>query len=163
MCQHEGMQVQTHQQFVDDTMLMGLASVREAKGIKCMLEAFKRASGLEVNKGKSQIFYFNTPPNIHGHITRILEFPEGSFPSKYLGAPHMEGKATQRNWKELLDKMESKLNNWTHRALNFPSRLTLAKAILQAMLAYVFFVIAAPKGVIKKIRAIQRNFLWGST
>ena len=53
---HEGMQVQTHQQFVDDTMLMGLASIREAKAIKCTLEAFKRASGLEVNKGKSQIF-----------------------------------------------------------------------------------------------------------
>lgn len=138
---------------------MGLTLVREAKVIKGTLEAFKRASRLEVNKGKSQIFYFNTPPNIRGYITRILEFPEGSFPSKYLGTPLLEGKATQRNWKELLDKMESKLNNWTHRALNFPSRLTLVKAVLQATLAYVFSILAAPKGVIKKIRAIQRNFL----
>ena len=31
---HEGMQAQTHQQFVDDTMLMGMALVREAKAIK---------------------------------------------------------------------------------------------------------------------------------
>lgn len=57
---HEGMQAQTHHQFLDDTMLMGMAFVREAKVIKQTLEAFKRASGLEVNKDKSQIFYFNT-------------------------------------------------------------------------------------------------------
>ena len=31
---YEGMQAQTHQQFVDDTLLMGMTSVREAKAIK---------------------------------------------------------------------------------------------------------------------------------
>lgn len=127
---HEGMQAHTHQQFVDDTMLMGIASIRKVKAIRHTLEAFKRANGLEVNKDKSQIFYFNTPPSMRRHITRILEFPEGSFPSKYLGAPLLEGKATQRNWKELLEKMESKLSNWRNRALNSPSRLTLVKAVL---------------------------------
>lgn len=61
---YEGMQAQTHQQFVDDTMLMAMASVREAKAIKQTLEAFKRESGLEVNKDKSQFFYFNTPQSL---------------------------------------------------------------------------------------------------
>lgn len=156
------MQAKTHQQFLDDTMLMGMASVREAKEIKKTLEAFKRASGLEVNKDKSQIFYFNTHPITRRNITRILEFGEGSLPLKYLGTPLLEGKATQKHWKELLDKMERKLNNWTHRSLNFPSRLTLVKAVLQAMPSYVFSVLAAPKIVLKKIRAIQQSFLWGS-
>lgn len=163
LCPHEGMHAQTHQQFVDDTMLMGMAYVHEAKAIKHMLEAFKRASGLEVNKDKSQIFYFNTPLVTHRNITRILKFSAGTLPSKYLGAPLLEGEATQRNWKELLDKMESKLNNWALRSLNFPSRLTLVKAVLQAMSSYLFSILAAPKVVLKKIKAIQWNFLWGST
>ena len=59
--------------------------------------------------------------------------------------------------------MASKLNNWTHRDLNFLSRVTLVKVILQTIPSYVFSVMAAPKGILKKIRAIQRNFLWGST
>lgn len=160
---HEAMQAQTHQQFVDDTMLMAMASVREAKAIKQTLDAFKRESGLEVKKDKSQIFYFNTPLVTRRNITQILEFVEGSLPSKYLGAPLFEGKVTQKHWKELLDKMASKLNNWTHRSLNFPSRLTLVKSVLQAIPKYIFSVLAAPKNVLKKIRAIQRNFLWGST
>jgi hypothetical protein len=62
LCPHEGMNIQTHQQFVDDTMLMGMVSFWEAKAIKHTLEAFKRESGMEVNKDKSQIFYFNTLP-----------------------------------------------------------------------------------------------------
>ena len=52
LCPHDGMQAQTHQQFVYDTMLMGMASIWEVKAIKQTLEAFKRASGMEVNKDK---------------------------------------------------------------------------------------------------------------
>ena len=107
--------------FVDDTMLMGVLSVREAREIKDMLESYKRASGMEVKKDKSQIYYFNTPPITWWNINRILEFAEGYLSSKYLGTPLLEGKATRRNWKELLDKMSNKLNNCMHRALNFPS------------------------------------------
>ena len=75
-------------------------------------------------------------------------------PSKYLGVPLLEGKTSQINWMELLDKMESKLHNWTHQVLNFLARLTLVKFVLQAMSSYVFSVLLAPKVVIKKIRAI---------
>ena len=59
---HEGVTPQTHQHFVDDTMLMGIFSVHEAWVIQETLNTFKRASGLEVNKEKSQIYFFNTSP-----------------------------------------------------------------------------------------------------
>ena len=142
---------------------MGALSIREAWAIKNMLETFKRASGLEVNKAKSHIFYFNTTLLTKHSINWILEFSEGPLPTKYFGAPLLAGKATQRNWKELLDKMASKISSWTHRALNFPSQVTLVKAVLQTMPSYVFSVLDTPKGILKKIRAIQWNFLLGST
>ena len=88
-----------HQQFVDDTLLMGISFAREARAIKTTLETFKRANGLEVNKAKSQIFYFNTSLLNKHNINRILEFSKGSLPTKYLGALLLEGKVTQRNWK----------------------------------------------------------------
>lgn len=75
-------------------MLMGVLSVREDREIKDTLEIYKIASGLEVNKDKSQIYYFNTPPIMGWNINRILEFAEVSLPSKYLRAPLLEGKAT---------------------------------------------------------------------
>lgn len=53
---------------MDDTILMGVASVREARAIKSMLETFKKASGLEVNKDKSHIFFLNTNLTTKGNI-----------------------------------------------------------------------------------------------
>lgn len=48
---------------------------------------------MEVNKDKSHILYFNTPLVTWQNINWILEFAEGSLPSKYLGALMLEGKA----------------------------------------------------------------------
>jgi len=50
-----------------------------------------------------------------------------------------------------------------HRTLNIESRVVLIKAVLQAMPLYLFSILAAPKWVIKRIKDLQRNFLWGNT
>ena len=81
------MDPQTHQQFVDDKILIGPSSVHEARGIKECLNTFLEASGLEINQEKSQTYFFNTPRITKRNILKILEFSKGSLPSKYLGAP----------------------------------------------------------------------------
>lgn len=50
----------THQQFVDDTMLHGIPTVKEALGYKRILNLFSKTSGMEINLSKSTIFFFNT-------------------------------------------------------------------------------------------------------
>jgi len=47
------------------------------------------------------------------------------------------------------------------RSFNLPDRLIILKSVLQAMPLYLFSVMVAPKHVLKAIRNIQRNFLWG--
>ena len=153
------MDPQTHQQFVDENMLMGPSSVYKATGIKYCLNIFLVASGLEINKEKSQTYFFNTPRITKRNILRILEFSEGSLPSKYLGTPMAESTIKLVSWKELLDKINKNISLWTFIALNFLSRLILVKSVLQAMTMYLFSVMAAPKSIIKQIRNIQRNFL----
>jgi len=49
---YEGLRPQSHQQFVDDTMLMVPTSVSKARGIKLGLTTFVEASGLEINNEK---------------------------------------------------------------------------------------------------------------
>jgi hypothetical protein len=39
----------THQQFVDDTLLHGIPTVKEAKAYKRILDEFGEASGAEIN------------------------------------------------------------------------------------------------------------------
>ena len=47
----------THQQFVDDTMLQGIPTVKEALAYKQILSDFSMATGMEVNLSKSKIFF----------------------------------------------------------------------------------------------------------
>jgi len=58
-----GLPPQSHQQFVDDTMLFGHPSSQEASVFKTLLSIFSNASGTSINASKSQLYFFNTPPH----------------------------------------------------------------------------------------------------
>ena len=145
------MDPQTHQQFIDDTILVGHPSVQEVRSFKKCLPLFSKALGLIVNPSKSQVFFLNTVLTTQRNILRILGFLKGSFPSKYLGVPLGLHKLKRTSWLELLDRMKKKLINWTLRPLNLPSRLVLLKSVLQAMPIYLFSVLCAPKSILHEI------------
>ena len=64
------------------------------------------------------------------------------------------------SWEDLLSSLEKQLSSWNFWVLNLPSRIILLKLVLQAIPLYIFHVLATPRIVLKKVRAIQRNFLW---
>lgn len=138
---------------------MAHPAVQEGRELKSTLKLFAEASGMEANPGKSSIYFFNTPLITQRNIARILGFQVGTLPTKYLGIPLSDTTIRQASWQDLLDKLNSKLNEWALRPLNFPSRLILVKVVLQSMPAYLFSILAAPKSVLKQIKSIQRNFL----
>ena len=72
---------------MDDTALMGMATIREASNMRRVLDVYLVASGQLINEEKSSIFFFNTPPSIQQRITRILRFEIGSLPLIYRGIP----------------------------------------------------------------------------
>lgn len=144
----------SHQQFVDDTLLFGYPSVQEASRFKAVLNDFAEASGTSINCSKSQIFFFNTPPVVKSAIIRIFGFPIATLPSKYLGAPLTVSAIKHSSWHNLIEKLESRLNQWSHRALNLVSRAVLIKVVLQAMPLYLFSILTATKWVLKRLRNI---------
>jgi hypothetical protein len=51
------------------------------------------------------------------------------------------------------------VKTWTYKSLKLEGRLVLTKTVLQAIPTYMMFVFPAPKGILQKIRTIQKNFL----
>eukprot|EP00253_Pinus_taeda_P010319 PITA_10319 len=150
----------THQQFVDDTMLHGTPTVKEAVAYREILDLFSQASGMDINFSKSTIFFFNTHPTVQSHLARLLGFRISSLPSKYLGAPLSLKPWKKELWEGILANLKKKCSLWTVRALNLSGRLVLAKAVLQAIPHYLLSLLPAPKGILQQIRNIQRTFLW---
>ena len=66
-----------HQQFVDDSIIMGEASVRNARNIKRALEDYGKALGQVINWKKSVIYFINVNVTRHNKIknieTKLLE------------------------------------------------------------------------------------------
>jgi len=113
-------------------------------------------------KSKSQVFFFHTPPITQASIARILGFSITSLPSKYMGVPIIASALKHSSLKILLEKLEACISSWTFRALNMVSCLVLIKAVLQSLPLYLFTVLATPKWVLKAIKNLQRDFLWGN-
>jgi len=73
----------SHNQFVDDILLMGLSTAKEARCFRSIIDLFCEASGMEVNLTKSQVFFFNTPLVIQNHLTLLLAFTHSALLSVY--------------------------------------------------------------------------------
>ena len=89
-----------------------------------------------------------------------MGFERKTLPTKYLGIPLTERACKMETWEGVINKLQDRVKNWTYRALNLARRLILTKAVLQAIMAYMMSVFPTPKGILQKIRAIQRDFLW---
>lgn len=92
---------------------------------------------------------------------RSLLCKVGKIPFTYLGLPI--GSATNRmeTWAPIIDRIERKLATWKSKTLSIAGRLTLIKASISSLPIYFMSLFPIPKGIIKKINALQRRFLWG--
>jgi hypothetical protein len=54
----------SHNQFVDDTLLLNTPTAREAAKLRTILSDFSEASGTTFNLEKSQLFFFNMPTTV---------------------------------------------------------------------------------------------------
>jgi hypothetical protein len=105
-------------------------------------------------------YFFNTNLAIQRNLANILGFERKTLPTKYLGIPLMDRAYKMETWEGVINKLHERVKNWTYRALNLAGRLILTKAVLQAISTYMMLVFPAPKGILQKIRAIQKEFLW---
>lgn len=140
-------EVNTHQQFVDDTMLQGIPKVREAREIKSILNDFAMEVGRKVSLRKSKVFFFNTNIAIQRNITRILGFQREQLPSKYLGIPLTDKPLSKKVWEPILNKFQDKVRKWTCRSLNLEGRLVLTQVVLQAIPIFMFSALPSPQGI----------------
>jgi hypothetical protein len=85
--------IASHNQFVDDTLLMNTPTAQEAIKLSSILSDFSKASGTTFNLAKSQLFFFNTPVAIQQHLSQLLNTPVCTLPSRYLGLPLSDSKA----------------------------------------------------------------------
>lgn len=142
----------SHQQFVDDTILMGRSTVAEAKTLKKILNLYESASGQVVNRAKSSIFFLNTPEHRQFKLAQILGCQIEPLPSTYLGLP-LCSKPLESFWISLVEKFNKKLSGWKGALLSQAGKIQLLKASLQNLPVYALSIF---KILVEYAKAIEK-------
>ena len=129
----------SHQQFVDDSIVMGEALVRNTRNIKKSLSDYGMTTGQIINSSKSVIYFINVSEARKNKIKKIIGCESASLPRTYLGLPL--GLAPPNSfWNSLIDKIHLKLAGWKGSLLSHIGKVIVLKSILQSVPLYALSV-----------------------
>ncbi|KAL9246131.1 hypothetical protein vseg_019705 [Gypsophila vaccaria] len=150
----------THLCFADDLLMFCRGDCQSVSLLLSAFETFSLASGLTMNKAKSQLFFNGTSLKTGNQLQLLTGMPQGSLPFKYLGVPISSRKLAVMDCEVLIEKAVSQIRAWGARKLSYAGRLVLVKAVLTHLHSYWASIFLIPAGVLKRINQICRNYLW---
>jgi hypothetical protein len=151
----------SHLHYADDTLCIGEASIENLWTLKAILRSFELVSGLKVNFSKSCVLGVNVSNDFIRLASVFLNCKVGSVPFKYLGLPVGANPKRVTTWEPLLDVLRQRLGKWGNKYVSLGGRIVLLNAVLNAIPIFYLSFFKIPLLVWKKVRHIQREFLWG--
>jgi hypothetical protein len=151
----------THVMFADDLMLFAKANGREVGTLNDSLETYCLWSGQKINREKSSVIFLKLVTNdtkrwIKGDM-QTKKLPIDAF---YLGTPIFFSRSKTKDFKYLIDIIESKLMRWRCKALSWAGRKTLIKSVTLALPIYTFSIVDVTMTVCKLLDSTFRRFWW---
>jgi hypothetical protein len=151
----------SHLQYADDTLCIGEASIDNLWTLKAILRAFELVSGLKVNFSKSCVLGVNVSEDFMRLASTFLNCKVGVVPFKYLGLPVGANSRRASTWEPMLQALRNRLGGWGNKYISLGGRIVLLNAVLNAIPIFYLSFLKIPMVVWKKVRRIQREFLWG--
>ncbi|XP_074297012.1 uncharacterized protein LOC141627683 [Silene latifolia] len=130
---------------------------------ECVTTAsYSLPSGLQMNKHKSNIYFLELRGRIRNILLGFLVVLKAA-PFKYLGIPILFGRLGKKECQILIEKFVERIRSFGARKLSYAGRLVLVKSVLTSLFTYWANIFMIPKGVMKKIDSICKNYLWDGT
>lgn len=146
--------------FADDILLFYRANLDDVKGILECLDKFCRWTGQKINFAKSGCFFLkNTPRKVKSEIKKLCGLKEISKEAKYLGNSLFHGRQHSKDYEDLKNKVESKLQGWKAKLLSQAGKFTLVKSVISTIHIYAMSAVKIPKTWCNSIKATTNIFL----
>jgi hypothetical protein len=151
----------SHLQYADDTLCIGEATIDNLWSLKAILRGFEMVSGLKVNFWKSSLIGINVSYEFMTLASSFLNCKISSLPFKYFGLPVGANPRRLTTWEPLLESLRKRLGAWGNKYISLGGQIVLLNAVLNAIPVFYLSYLKIPVMVWKKVRRIQREFLWG--
>ncbi|GJR59889.1 uncharacterized protein Tco_1502051 [Tanacetum coccineum] len=137
--------------FADDLFLFARGHLDSVSVIMDTLEEFMNVSGLVPSIPKSTTFFCNVPIALKSSILNLVPFAEGTLPVRYLGVPLISSRLLYHDCKVLVEKLESRVNDWRNKFLSLAGRMQLVRSVLSSMHIYWASVFILPVRIISDL------------
>nr|GEX31322.1 RNA-directed DNA polymerase, eukaryota, reverse transcriptase zinc-binding domain protein [Tanacetum cinerariifolium] len=152
----------THLCFANDLIIFSHGDRVSVLTLKRALGRFSGISGLHPNLEKCTMFCGSLDDDTKNEIYSIFPFKEGKLPVRYLGVPLVTKKIGVSDCKQLVDKVNQRLNDWKNKSLSYAGRAQLIAFVLGSMQVNWGSVFLLPKIVINDIEKLFKKFLWNN-
>ncbi|GJV84412.1 putative reverse transcriptase domain, reverse transcriptase zinc-binding domain protein [Tanacetum coccineum] len=123
--------------FADELFLVAYGDASSARVIMEALDELKNASGLTPSLPK-----------------------KGRLPVKYLGMLLVSSRLIYKDCKELIEKVQNRVNDWKNKSLSIAGRLQLVQSVIGSLHVFWASVFILPNRILIDIKQIMRGFLW---
>ena len=79
---------------------------------------------------------------------------------RYLGVPLVTRRLSLKDCSNLVDKIKTRINNWSAKLLSYAGRIQLIQSVLYSIQHLWCRHFILPKGVLKRIMQLCSGFLW---
>ncbi|XP_074291071.1 uncharacterized protein LOC141617832 [Silene latifolia] len=150
-----------HLLFADDLLLFCKGNEASIMWMLRGFSTFSSASGLTLNKSKSDIFFNGVLAGTIAIILQVSGFHHGVLPFRYLGVPISSKKLTKIEGMKLIDKILARIRGWGARHLSYSGRLVLVQSVLSTLHSCRATIFVIPSNILNRINSLCRNYLWG--
>ncbi|GJY02233.1 hypothetical protein Tco_0360385 [Tanacetum coccineum] len=151
----------SHLFYTDDAIFLGQWSELNIDSLVRVLDCFFRASGLRINMCKSKIMGVNVEDEMVKNAASKLGCLVLKTPFAYLGTKVEGNMSRKQAWKEVVDKVLSRLSRWKMKLLSIGGRLTLLKSVLGSMPIFHMSIFKVPSSILKSLESIRSRFFNG--
>lgn len=149
----------SHLLFADDLLLITRADMSSFRNVDSLLQKLSLNTGLYINKGKSKVYFANSCHN-KDDLKELIEIPEDTLPTKYLGLPLSINYIKARDCSCLLEKCSGKMEGWVSKTLSFAGRVRLVKSVIHSYLTCWLQSYKLPASTTVALEKLMANFIW---
>nr|GEW34298.1 RNA-directed DNA polymerase, eukaryota [Tanacetum cinerariifolium] len=135
----------SHMFYADDAVFVGLWCDGNINTLIHVLDCFHRASGIKINMSKSKILGVNVEDIKVSHDAAKLGCLILKVPFIYFGSKVGGNMSCISAWKDVIDKVQSRLSKWKSKTLSIGGRLTLLKSVLRSIPIFYMYLYRVPK------------------
>nr|GEZ56008.1 RNA-directed DNA polymerase, eukaryota, reverse transcriptase zinc-binding domain protein [Tanacetum cinerariifolium] len=151
----------SHMFYADDAVFVGQWCDGNINPLIHVLECFYRASVLRINMSKSKIIRVHVKDEKVKYAASKLGCLILNTLFSYFGTKVGVTMSRVQAWKEVVDKVKSRLSNWKIKALSIRGRLTLLKLVLGSMHIFHISIFRVPLSVLRMLESIRSHFFNG--